>query len=97
MAAADGRVRYVSETIASDRRASWYEVAAHRVELRRHLEGAGLANPRLRADGTVIVHAPEPGYIAVGRFAAKAAEVVGTYVHVLTDDVPAAHSNAPPL
>jgi hypothetical protein len=45
----------------------------------------------------VIVHAPEPGYRAVGRFAAEAAEVVGTYVHVLTDDVPAANTTAPAL
>ncbi|HET7328352.1 MAG TPA: hypothetical protein VFJ14_13820 [Nocardioidaceae bacterium] len=86
----------MSETIASDRRATWHEVAARRVELRRHVEGSGLTNPRLRGDGAVIVQAPEAGYRAVGRFAAQAAQVVGTYVHVLTDDVPAA-GDAPPL
>jgi hypothetical protein len=87
----------VPETIASDRRASWQEVAQRRSELRRRARACGLTDPRLRSDGAVIVHAPEPGYRAVGRFAAEAAEVVGTYVHVLTDDVPAADATAPAL
>jgi hypothetical protein len=87
----------VSETIISDRRASWHEVATHRGELRVRAHALGLTDARLRSDGAVIVHAPDPGYRLVGRFATDAATVVGTYVHVLTDDVPAADTAAPAL
>lgn len=87
----------MSETIASDRRASWHEVATWRAELRQRAVECGLTDPRLRSDGAVIAHAPESGYLPVGRFAAEAARVVGTYVHVLTDDVPAADTDAAPL
>lgn len=52
-------------------------------------EVCGLTEPRLRNDGAVIVHAPDAGYRLVSRFAGFAASLVGTYVHVLTDDVPA--------
>lgn len=82
----------VCETIVSDRRASWQEVAARRAELRAEADTCGLTEPRLRKDGAVIVHAPDPGYRLASRFAAAAAGVVGAYVHVLTDDVPAATS-----
>ncbi|MGH3504052.1 MAG: hypothetical protein ACRDQA_24620 [Nocardioidaceae bacterium] len=80
----------MSEMIVSDRRASWREVAARRAELRAKADACGLTEPRLRDDGAVIVQSPDAGYRLVGRFAAAAAGVVGTYVHVLTDDVPAA-------
>lgn len=79
--------------MVSDRRASWHEVAARRVELRVKADACGLTEPRLRDDGAVIVHAPDSGYGLTGRFAALAAAVVGTYVHVLTDDVPVASDN----
>jgi hypothetical protein len=81
----------------SDRRASWSEVAAHRAELRRRVLACGLREPRLREDGAIVVHAQEPGYRMTGRFAAEAAAVVGTYVHVLTDDVPGASGASAPL
>lgn len=80
----------VSETMVSDRRASWQEVAARRAELRAQAGACGLTAPRLRNDGAVIVHAPDAGYRLASRFADAAAGLVGTYVHVLTDDVPAA-------
>ncbi|MBA2638503.1 MAG: hypothetical protein H0U77_00600 [Nocardioidaceae bacterium] len=87
----------MSETVVSDRRATWSEVAARRAELRSKALDCGLSEPRLRDDGAVIVHAPDGGYRLTGRFATEAAGVVGTYVHVLTDDVPAAKTDAPPL
>lgn len=87
----------MSSTIVSDRRASWPEVAAHRVELRELARTVGLTTPRLANDGTIIVHAPDRGYRLLAQFAAGAARVVGTYVHVITDDVPAADVDAPPL
>lgn len=87
----------MSQAIVSDRRATWSEVAARRAELRREAQVCGLTDPRLREDGAVIVHAPDPGSRMLGRFAAQAAGVVGTYVHVLTDDAPATKTDAPPL
>lgn len=80
-----------------ERRAAHNEVADHRQELRAAVTEAGLERPRLAVDGTVIVHSAQPGYSAVIRFATAAAAVVGTYVHVITDDVPAAETDAPPL
>lgn len=87
----------MSEAMVSDRRASWSEVDVRRAELRRRALACGLREPRLREDGSIVVHAPEPGYRATGRFAAEAAAVVGTYVHVLTDDVIAASGVSTPL
>lgn len=87
----------MSEMITSDRRASWREVANRRDELRVCAERAGLTHPRLGDDGTVIVHSSDPGYRSVGLFAADAADIVGTYVHVVTDDVPVAATDAPSL
>ena len=48
----------------------------------------GLAVPRLRDDGTVVVHSDEPGYRAVTPPLVGLSELVGVYVHVITDDVP---------
>lgn len=87
----------MAEMVTSDRRASWQEVAGRRDELRARAQECGLTHVRLGRDGTVIVHAPEPGYRSVGRFAAEAGAIVGTYVHVVTDDVPAAEAGAPGL
>jgi hypothetical protein len=87
----------MSEAMVSDRRATWSEVAARRAELRRRALACGLREPRLREDGSIIVHSPEPGYRSTGRFSAEASAVVGTYVHVVTDDVPAAAGTSSPL
>lgn len=47
----------------------------------------GRGDLRLRNDGAVVVHSAEPGYRAVTSLSAAASELVGAYVHVLTDDV----------
>ncbi len=49
-----------------------------------------LTDVRVRSDGTVVVHSDEPGYRSVLRLSESASELVGTYVHVITDDVPGA-------
>lgn len=90
-------MRTVVEAIVGDRRATWQEVATRRAELRSRALACGLKKPRLRGDGAVIVHAPDPGYRSTGQFAAEAARLVGAYVHVLTDDVPAADVETSPL
>lgn len=66
------------------------EVGAHGRALRETAIHLGLSDVRLRDDGTVVVHSSEPGYRAVTRLSAAASEVVGRYVHVITDDVPGA-------
>ena len=80
-----------------ERKAERAEVEPHRVALRQAVFAAGLSRPRLRADGTIMVHTDDPGYRPLIRFAANAARIVGTYVHVITDDVPAAQVDAPDL
>lgn len=46
-----------------------------------------LSDPRLRHDGAVVVHSEHAGYRAVTRLSTAVSELVGVYVHVITDDV----------
>lgn len=85
----------MSNTVAVDRKAAVAEVRRHADQLRTLATGAGLGTPRVRDDGTLVVHSDEPGYRSVNRFSAMAAEIVGTYVHVITDDVPGATAVRP--
>jgi hypothetical protein len=80
----------VPRSTVADRKASRDEVAPHGATIYRLATELGLAHLRLRRDGTVVVHSPEPGYLAVTRLSAAASELVGRYVHVITDDVPGA-------
>jgi len=74
----------------ADRQATQEEVARHRDAIRRLAHGLELTGPRLRDDGAVVVHNPERGYRKVFRLSAAASDLVGRYVHVITDDVPGA-------
>jgi hypothetical protein len=80
----------MARRIATDRKATAREVRAHAATLRELGERLGVAPVRLRDDGTVVVHSEEPGYGQVLRVSADASALVGTYVHVITDDVPGA-------
>ncbi len=73
-----------------DRQATSDEVATHAAAIGRLAADLGLSGLRLRRDGTVIVHTEEVGYRAVTRLSAAASDLVGAYVHVITDDVPGA-------
>ena len=73
-----------------DRKANADEVRAHASAIQEAAGRLGLDQVRLRADGTVVVHSAEPGYRSVIRLSASASQAVGTYVHVITDDVPGA-------
>jgi hypothetical protein len=73
-----------------DRKATSEEVMTHAAALRQLAADLGLSRPRLRRDGTVIIHSDEAGYRAVTRLSAFASQLIGTYVHVITDDVPGA-------
>ncbi|MGI9120144.1 MAG: hypothetical protein ACR2G7_08515 [Acidimicrobiales bacterium] len=76
--------------LAADRKAAPEEVLARADSIRQAALELGLARPRLRDDGTVVVHSDEPGYHAATLLSAEASRVVGAYVHVITDDVPGA-------
>ncbi|MDQ3640201.1 MAG: hypothetical protein M3450_01715 [Actinomycetota bacterium] len=80
------------EAVVADRKATGAEVRAHATAIRRLAHELGLAPPRMRDDGTVVIHSSEPGYQTANRISAAASSVVGAYVHVITDDVPGAVS-----
>lgn len=87
----------VSIVIVEDRRATRDELLAHRSAL---LELAGeldLSNLRLRGDAAIVLTAARPGYRDVARFVDAGSELVGAYVHVVTDDTPGIGAVATPL
>lgn len=83
-------MNFMSQTTVNDRKASAAEVRAHAGRLRQLAGEVGVSNVRLRDDGTVVVHADGPGYRQVVDLSRRISDVVGCYVHVITDDVPAA-------
>jgi hypothetical protein len=82
----------MSDTVAADRKATWREVRQQAAAIRRLAAEFGLAAPRIRDDGTVVIHSTDPGYHTANRFSAASTRAVGAYVHVITDDVPGAAS-----
>jgi hypothetical protein len=80
----------VPRSTVAQRKATADDVNPHRAAIRRLTADLGLSSPRLRGDGTVIVHSDETGDGAVTRLSVAASEIVGEYVHVITDDVPGA-------
>lgn len=73
-----------------DRTATREEVIVRRRDLRSMAERHHLIDPRVDAVGTIVVNSPQPGYAAVRRFAVEASALVGVWVNVITDGVPAA-------
>lgn len=82
----------MSDAVVADRKATSREVSAHAAAVRRLATGLGLGAPRVRDDGTLVIHSSDPGYRAANRLSAAASALVGAYVHVITDDVPGAAS-----
>jgi hypothetical protein len=80
----------VPRSTVADRKATADDVKPHRAAIRQLAGDLGLSSPRLRSDGTVIVHSDEAGYGAVTRLSVSASQIVGEYVLVITDDVPGA-------
>lgn len=87
----------MSRTVTPDRVATRAEVLGQRRRLAELAAEYGLAHPRVDGRGTVIVHSDEPGYRLVARYATDAARLVGAWVNVITDDVPAAEADAEAL
>lgn len=75
----------MSEPTTEDR-ASAELVRAHAQALRDAARQAGVTDVRLRDDGALVVHAPEPGYRQVIDLVGRARVITGGYVHVVTDD-----------
>jgi hypothetical protein len=85
----------VARSTTADRKATPDEIRPHRTAIRDLAAGLGLTEPRLRGDGTVVVHTQDAGYRAAISLSTAASAVVGQYVHVITDDVPGAADAAP--
>lgn len=85
----------MSNATTTDRKASAAEVRAHAKHLRRLAEEVGVTDPRLRDDGTVVVHSERPGYRDAVALSQRLSDLVGCYVHVITDDVPGADDALP--
>lgn len=86
----------MSRTV-TDRVATRVEVLGQRRRLAELATEHGLGQPRVDGRGTVIVHSNEPGYRQLARYATDATNVVGAWVNVITDDVPAAEVDAEAL
>lgn len=80
----------MARVTTTDRKASAGEVRKHAAALRAVAAELGVAPVAVRDDGTVVVHADDPGYRQALDMSARASELVGVYVHVITDDVPGA-------
>jgi hypothetical protein len=80
----------MTRATTTDRKASADEVRKHAAALRAVAAELGIAPVAVRDDGTVVVHADDPGYRQALDMSARASELVGVYVHVITDDVPGA-------
>ena len=85
----------MAKATTADRKASAAEVRAHTDQVRRLATEVGVTEPRLRAEGTVIVHSEQPGYRDVVTLSRRLSEVVGCHVHIITDDVPGADDAMP--
>jgi hypothetical protein len=80
----------MARATTTDRKASADEVRKHAHALRAVAAELGVAPVAVRDDGTVVVHVDDPGYRQALDMSARATELVGVYVHVITDDVPGA-------
>lgn len=84
------RIVVVASVATGDRTATRDEVLTRRTQLRGMADRHGLVDPRVDDVGTVIVDSPQPGYAPIRRFATEASAVVGVWVNVVADGVPAA-------
>jgi hypothetical protein len=85
-----GTLVSMSDALAADRKATLPEVEAHAKSLHDEAAQLGLSPLRVRDDGTLVIHSDDPGYKTANRLSAIATQMVGAYVHVITDDVPGA-------
>lgn len=89
-----GTMSVMAHTTVQDR-ASADDVRAHATELLAAAREAGVTDVRLHDDGTVVVHSDALGYRQVIALGLRARDIVGSYVHIITDDVQAAAGARP--
>ena len=87
----------MSDLLTADRLATRAEVVAKRAELRELAELQGYDAVALAEDGTLIVHDEQTSYRRIAKLAGAASRLVGAYVQVIADDVPAASVPTSPL
>jgi len=85
----------MAKATTADRKSSAADVRAHAADVRRIAAQIGAGEPRVRPDGTVVVHSEQPGYRDVVVLSQRLTDVVGWYVHVITYDVLGADDAAP--
>lgn len=87
----------MTQAVGVDRKATRDEVVTHADALRELAQRYGYADVRLRSDGALVVRDDSLGYRRANRLAGAASRLVGAYVPVITDEVPAAATDAPAL
>lgn len=80
----------MARATTTDRKASAQQVRKHADALRAVAAELGVGPVAVRHDGTVVVHADDAGYRQALDMSARASDLLGVYVHVITDDVPGA-------
>lgn len=80
----------MTDTTITDRRASADEVRANADALKSAARDVGVSDVGILDDGTLVVHSDDDGLRQVIDLVGRARQIVGSYVHVITDDVPAA-------
>lgn len=85
----------MADTTTADRGASAEEVRVHADALKRAAREVGVSDVRILDDGTLVVHSEDQGVREVIALVGRARPIVGWYVHVITDDVPAAEGALP--
>jgi hypothetical protein len=73
-----------------DQRASADQVREHAAAVRQAAHDVGATDVRLLDSGTVVIHSEVDDYSQVLALVRRARRIVGQYVDVITDDVPAA-------
>ena len=79
----------------TDTRATASTVRCHADAIRAAAHESGVSDVRLLDDGTVVVHSDGDDYSQVLALVRRARRIVGQYVDVITDDVPAAEGARP--
>ena len=79
----------------TDERASADRARRHAEQIRAVARDAGVTDVRLLDNGTLVIHSDDKGHLDVIKLGLRVDDIVGTYVHLITDDAPAAESARP--
>ncbi|WP_370326088.1 hypothetical protein [Euzebya sp.] len=74
----------------AERAATASEVRVHAEAVRDVLADAGLREPRMADDGSVVVHSDAPSLLVLGRVTTQLHAIVGYHVRLFFDSTPAA-------